>query len=495
MNNLDKYFNSYKNGVKNVPFDKKEVEMKFFSKRKSKNYIPILIGFIGLVSSVVYLFQNKTETKMKTSNYAIIENDVFENGTDENIIDEDLLENKLSLNNPHLQVQQTTDEMQIDENKSETIKEKERFITFRDENNLLKSPIKKNFNVESKEFGFSTQKIIDKYSDPDELILNKSSNSSIAGIIIPVIDEVEAEKMQFMFENETINFKFLTKEILAKNSFYFNEKYKNDSKTMALYNNNYPLSLDSFEILQDVFIELDLLDKLKHGRQLPDSLEFVDYTDDYKQIRLINRENLQNIKNEIPIPYLVAFKMEKFNYEHQIFNRNFSGIEYRVDGIDKDLQLIPIVIKINSSKVLNSIVAWYPITRQLANSLPDRYKKILEYELEVLEKNSKELCEKIPEQNFLGVCSNNLNNIGIEKIFVNSNNSELNLNLTVNSDLRINLKVYDMMGKEVGTYFNEQISSRSFNKRLNLNGLSKGIYILELTSDKGDYLTKRFITN
>lgn len=484
MNDIDKYFNSYKEGVKNVPFDNEEIKMKFFKKSKYKFILPIIIGLITFISSIsYYLVDDNVEVKNKqnivkltNTESEIIKTEYKHVNTDDNVI---IKENTKS--------------------KADTIisniDESDKIITYRDENKIIKIPFDKKIVTETKMFSSFALVNQAKYSDPDELILNKSSNSSIAGVIIPVINEDEAKEMMLNFDNEIINFKFLTKDILAKNSLLFNKKYKNSSKSKALLDNNYPASLDSIEILQDIYIELDLLDKLLPMGRLADSLEIVDYTDEYKQIKLINYNLINDIKNDIPIPYLIAFKLNNLDYEHQIYNRNFNGINYKIDGLDKELQLIPIVIKINQSKYLNSIVAWYPISKQLANKLPERYKRILEYELEILENNSKELCEKIPEQNFLGVCSNNLKNIEINNIYLNSSNSELNLNLTINLELRINIKVYDMLGKEVGSYLNERVNKGSFNKRLNLNGLNKGIYILELTSENGDYLTKRFITN
>ncbi len=484
MNNLDKYFNSYKEGVKNVPFDKEEIEMKFFNKNRFKLYIPLLFALITAITSIYYFYSDE---KVEIANLKINDNiaqikaeesgnkQYEHSGTLTTIVGIDDVKN----------IVKKTVLPKVNENK---------YITYRDENFRIKSPISKNIESESTTFsGFlvSTGK---GYSNPDELILSKSTNGSIPGVIIPVITADEAIKFGIKFENEVLNYKFIASDLFAKYSLKYNTNYRNSSKVQAFIRENYIPAMDTIEILQTVYLDLESIKNVDYW-MIEDSLETTDYINDYQQIKVENYNDLEKTKENLPLPYLVAFKIKGMENEAVIHCSQYNNNIKNVDGLLNNLNLIPVVVNISNSNYIDKVVVWYPVTECLAKVLPDRYKRILEYELAILKNKSKELCEEVPAENFLGLCSNKLQNIEINNVYVGNDNSEINVNLKINVDLKINIKVYDMLGKEVGTFFSQEVGKGEFTKKLILNNLPKGIYILELTSNKGDYLTKRFITN
>lgn len=484
MNNLDKYFNSYKEGVKNVPFEKEEIEMKFFTKNRFKLYIPLLFTLITAIISIYFYYSDeKVEIANNKVNDNIAQIKAEESGNKQ-------YEHSGTLTT----IVGIDDKKNLVEKTASPIVNENNYITYRDEKFKIKSPITTKIEPESTTFTFGTSSIGKGYSNPDELILSKSSNGSIPGVIIPVITAEEAMIFGIKFENEVLNYKFIASDLFAKYSLKYNEKYRNSPKVQAFLRENYLPAMDTIEILQTVYLDLESIKNVDYW-MIEDSLETTDYIDDYQQIKVENYNDLEKTKENLPLPYLVAFKIKGMENETVIHCSQYNNNIKNVDGLLNNLNLIPVVINISNSNYIDKVFVWYPVTESLAKVLPDKYKRILEYELSILKNKSKELCEDVPAENFLGLCTNILQNIEINNVYVRNDNSEINLNLKINVDLRINIKVYDMLRKEVGTFFSQDVGKGEFSKKLMLNNLPKGIYILELISNKGDYLTKRFITN
>jgi hypothetical protein len=68
--------------------------------------------------------------------------------------------------------------------------------------------------------------------------------------------------------------------------------------------------------------------------------------------------------------------------------------------------------------------------------------------------------------------------------YPNPFNPSTNINFTLPNTEFVTLKIYDILGKEVKTIVNEELSAGNYTKIWDANNLSSGVYFYKLTAGK-----------
>ena len=68
--------------------------------------------------------------------------------------------------------------------------------------------------------------------------------------------------------------------------------------------------------------------------------------------------------------------------------------------------------------------------------------------------------------------------------YPNPFNPSTNINFTLPNTEFVTLKIYDILGKEVKTIVNEELSAGNYTKTWDANNLSSGVYFYKLTAGK-----------
>jgi plastocyanin len=71
-------------------------------------------------------------------------------------------------------------------------------------------------------------------------------------------------------------------------------------------------------------------------------------------------------------------------------------------------------------------------------------------------------------------------------------NDELNVSYNIQHNSKIEMRIYDILGKNAGQIFSSYKGEGNYNEHYPLSGLTKGVYFLRLESD-GKSLTKKLV--
>jgi hypothetical protein len=80
----------------------------------------------------------------------------------------------------------------------------------------------------------------------------------------------------------------------------------------------------------------------------------------------------------------------------------------------------------------------------------------------------------------------------LEQNFPNPFNPTTSIRYTIPKHSFVNLTIYSINGKEVGTFINKSMKTGSYSEKINLDGLPSGIYYYVLNADS-KHLTRKMI--
>jgi len=142
-------------------------------------------------------------------------------------------------------------------------------------------------------------------------------------------------------------------------------------------------------------------------------------------------------------------------------------------------------------------------TEAFLDKMPTRYRESLKREITALKKiESGELhypdgCKGLSEQEtFFDVCKIESDNIKDVKIYPNPAKAQAKIDFTLLQDRYLNITIYDINGKfikEVKSW--QKIRSGRINSEIDLNNLEKGMYLITISTEKGEKVVQRLVIN
>ncbi len=311
-------------------------------------------------------------------------------------------------------------------------------------------------------------------------------------------------KENFITTNEIL----IDEKIIDQQIEKLNVKFKSKVKTKINY---LELELNELEKIGLNFKSEEISFVVKDYSSKTDELLFFDYIID-NQGKIIEKNKTKKTKLNIypEAFYIFKNKLEGKKFEQEgvtsvhiqnkystlnyntfddVANSNEGGIDViynqnREDSVSSVInKIIPIKFSIESGDRRNDFVFWYQITDDLIDNLPERYKKRFRKEVELYslvlanEKEIKELCAELEEESLLGLCINeSINNINL---YPNPANSNIKIDLDLENDKNVVLKIFDISGKELIS-INKSLNKGQNKIDLDVNKISRGIYIINI---------------
>lgn len=166
-------------------------------------------------------------------------------------------------------------------------------------------------------------------------------------------------------------------------------------------------------------------------------------------------------------------------------------------------KLLPVHFRFGNDTASNEVVLWFAPTTEFIDLLPDRYRNALHNEIFVMNEVAKscltpqQACEAVAgKTTFFDVCKKDFGVITGLAIFPNPVRSAINCLFSLTQSREIKVNLHNLEGKFLlnlgkGTQMEAGEHSLSFP----VEGFSNGVYLLVITSDKGEQAVQQIIIN
>ncbi len=157
-------------------------------------------------------------------------------------------------------------------------------------------------------------------------------------------------------------------------------------------------------------------------------------------------------------------------------------------------KMLAVAIKIDNKSVKPDFILWYDISQELIDALPEEYKEKLAPELLALAEGDYCAAKSLAgEETYCDVwraCNGDLKEMRIYPVPVVS---DFTVEYNLNEDRILDFTIHDLYGEEVATLKSGQkrsagLQTENFNVKL-----QSGMYLLSITSDKGERTVQRFV--
>jgi hypothetical protein len=169
-------------------------------------------------------------------------------------------------------------------------------------------------------------------------------------------------------------------------------------------------------------------------------------------------------------------------------------------------KLLPVKIVIGDStnKIFKNryseVIVWFVPTPEFVGALPDRYRSEIEAELNIIAKvesglaSQDELC-KGTKVGFFNICNND-NNIKSVNAYPNPVQNEINLEFKLDKKAKVSINLKDISGKIIKNLITDlYLENQSFSQKLSLDGITQGMYLLEIKSSDGSIVIQKILKN
>ncbi|MBN1181269.1 MAG: T9SS type A sorting domain-containing protein [Bacteroidales bacterium] len=172
------------------------------------------------------------------------------------------------------------------------------------------------------------------------------------------------------------------------------------------------------------------------------------------------------------------------------FGQSFSNEKNNKNNYDL---LIPVLMPLNEyiAERNYNLVFWYFPTDEFVAALPERIRNDLKYELETIN-NSRS--ENPSSCNYFEVCKSTLN-LDNFNVFPNPANYSITIEFEALEELKGNISLVNISGVELKMLVsNSSFTSGKNNFQVDISGVTPGIYIISVNTDKG-FKTQRLIVS
>jgi hypothetical protein len=199
--------------------------------------------------------------------------------------------------------------------------------------------------------------------------------------------------------------------------------------------------------------------------------------------------------------------VQSFNGGWDVFRNNFDYSDSKGRYVSSSDKILPLTFTLgnpdekDTTKIkYKNVELWFNLNEDFVTKLPERYRKPLSKELELSdainkgEITSAEACDILAgESNYLNLCEKQSENIQISNIYPMPAQGYLNIALSAN-DVNLKIDLYSGRGEKEKSLFSSGKRISGYNEmKLDLKGVSRGVYLLYFTTDKGDVISKKII--
>ncbi|PKL85634.1 MAG: hypothetical protein CVV22_06945 [Ignavibacteriae bacterium HGW-Ignavibacteriae-1] len=202
------------------------------------------------------------------------------------------------------------------------------------------------------------------------------------------------------------------------------------------------------------------------------------------------------------VPIIAAFKYNNTDHKYVFISHDSPISQKYIENMDYS-KLLPIEIKFNKNDLIEKLVLWYYPTDEFIESLPERYKKALKNEIEIISSiesgtlSLEEACNFIEEESFYDYCRFANGAIEIQNLYPNPvYNGSITMKFKTTEVRNIEINIYDIQGAFIGRLSNiNNLNAGEHHIKLNLINLTTGTYLIGLKSDKNEFVSQRIIIN
>jgi hypothetical protein len=161
----------------------------------------------------------------------------------------------------------------------------------------------------------------------------------------------------------------------------------------------------------------------------------------------------------------------------------------RVDRQDTSFKRISDIAGVKDRQWRPDVILWYEPSEALFNLLPEDISNEIRKEYTAIQQH-----EPSPGCKHFESCQIVTGKINSYSIYPNPCEDELNLTIDIQEDRSFTISLHDISGKEVKNYGEQLIQVKGEKEyHFSLNGLNSGMYMLLITSSKGEYIVQRII--
>jgi len=162
-------------------------------------------------------------------------------------------------------------------------------------------------------------------------------------------------------------------------------------------------------------------------------------------------------------------------------------------------RMIPVHVRSETEKNSEAFLWYYP-TKEFISALPERYRLSLEKELAVIEEAEKknlcagDVCQKLTAPSFFDYCRSQSGVIERSSLIMNSDLKQAVAELDLSESRMVSVSVYDQSGKFISKIMTGRaVESGVQQVKIDLKSLSKGAYLLAISTEKGEQVIQRII--
>lgn len=418
--------------------------------------------------------------------------------------------------------------------------EKDTVILYRDNNGSISGtavPVKKKNKNRSTVVIKPSKQTVDVINP--EKTWKDSTGKDIPGIIALELTHEELKNLGIYFTDTTCTFRTEEIDIIHPIPYRRIPEYRNSERIRDLVNANYDTTGKEFIVKETR--EINLVQK-----SIPEKLEIirnairartnpysggVSINSRYEKVTEWNLEENMLLDRKIlrytgwdtsdysritpawyGYSYTGTYKSKSISVDKIPINNDHYLGDYFNEKIRNFPDMIPVRVHLadktpipdNFDYTLNFMIFWFFPTKEFVDALPDRYRETLRNELDIIDKiNSgnmlvQDACKGFDEkESFFEICKLSSGALSDLSVYPNpSFNNDATCRFTLTSKRKITITIHDVSGKYIATIMkNETKAPDDYQVKLNLGNISKGIYLVAVSTDNGEQVVQRLILN
>lgn len=164
--------------------------------------------------------------------------------------------------------------------------------------------------------------------------------------------------------------------------------------------------------------------------------------------------------------------------------------------------LVPVEVMLGDSSIktmgnsYSRIVLWYLPTPEFVDALPSRYRDNLKHELEAIKNgtSTEAVCSVIKGESLLDICRMNSESIHKMRLEPNLAKEFTRCKFILTKSMKASVTVHDILGKVVKEVSrNSEISEGANDIKIDLSGISAGVYMVAITAENGEQTVQRLV--
>lgn len=182
---------------------------------------------------------------------------------------------------------------------------------------------------------------------------------------------------------------------------------------------------------------------------------------------------------------------------------DINSVDKNVDTAVKIQTMIPILLRKQYFKTYKNYLLWFSANQNFINALPKNisidigkaYKMYMYNSIRINTDVSIKIKEEKPKSMYFPDAESEMPELNKFKLYPNPVSDYLNLDFETNQPVKFKMFITDISGKQIIGYNREFSFNKAgqYHERLDLNGMTPGIYIMMLYTANGSKINKRIV--